>query len=172
MEPAWPEADVVIGNPPFLGGKRLRTELGDQYVDTLFTLYEGRVPREADLVTYWFERARALIASGQANRVGLLATQAIRAGANRRMLERVKQTGDIFMAWSDRPWILDGAQVRVSMVGFDNGSESHRVLDGAQVQAINANLTSALDLTKAQRLIENMGVSYIGLPYKNGGIVR
>jgi type II restriction/modification system DNA methylase subunit YeeA len=161
-EPPWPDADVVIGNPPFLGGKRLRTELGDEYVNTIFTLYDRRVPREADLVTYWFERARALIESSQVNRVGLLATQAIRAGANRQVLEHIKQIGDNFLAWSNRPWILAGAQVRVSMVGFDNGTEVDHSLDGAPVQAINANLTGSLDLTKAQRLIENMRLSYMG----------
>ncbi len=65
LEPEWPEADVIVGNPPFLGGKKLRTGLGDDYVEDLFALYEGRVPREADLVCYWFERARALIAEGR-----------------------------------------------------------------------------------------------------------
>ena len=74
-------------------------------------------------MTYWFERARALIADGQVQRAGLLATQAIRGGANRRVLEGIKATGDIFMAWSDRKWVLDGAAVRVSMVGFDAGAE-------------------------------------------------
>ncbi len=59
-EPAWPEAEVIIGNPPFLGGKRLRTELRDSYVEELFRVYAGRVPPEADLVTYWFEKARAV----------------------------------------------------------------------------------------------------------------
>lgn len=44
MEPVWPEAEFVVGNPPFLGGKRLRNELGDKYVDGLFHVYEGRVP--------------------------------------------------------------------------------------------------------------------------------
>jgi type II restriction/modification system DNA methylase subunit YeeA len=162
VEPAWPAADVIIGNPPFLGGKRLRTELGDTYVDTLFTLYDGRVPREADLVIYWFERARALVEQGSVKRAGLLATQAIRGGANRKVLERIKASGDIFMAWSDRPWVLDGAAVRVSMVGFDAGGESARELDGAAVPAIHANLTSALDLTQAQRLPENLGISFMG----------
>jgi type II restriction/modification system DNA methylase subunit YeeA len=161
-EPPWPEADVIIGNPPFLGGKKLRTELGDEYVDAVFKLYDGRVPREADLVTYWFERARALIADDKARRAGLLATQSIRAGANRRVLAHLKQTGDIFMAWSDRPWILDGAAVRVSMVGFDDGNETTHTLNGSLVQAINADLTSALDLTKAQRLNENLNISYMG----------
>ena len=94
--------DVIVGNPPFLGGNKIRTELGDEYVEALFKLYEGRVPAFADLVCYWFEKARAQIAAGKAKRVGLLATQAIRGGANRKVLERIKETGDIFWAQSDR----------------------------------------------------------------------
>ncbi|MGH2352544.1 MAG: DNA methyltransferase, partial [Chloroflexota bacterium] len=160
VEPEWPEADIIIGNPPFLGGKLLRRLLGDKYVDDLFRVYDGRVPREADLVTYWFERARAHIESGRVKRAGLLATQGIRGGANRRVLERIKVTGDIFMAWSDRKWILDGAAVRISMVGFDDGEEQSRTLDGAPVEAINPNLTGALDLTTARRLRENLGLSF------------
>ncbi|MDE0233620.1 MAG: class I SAM-dependent DNA methyltransferase, partial [bacterium] len=46
-EPEWPVADVVIGNPPFLGGKLLITTLGEGYVSSLFEAYEGRVPAEA-----------------------------------------------------------------------------------------------------------------------------
>ncbi len=56
-EAQWPAADVVIGNPPFLGGKLLRTVLGDAYVDRLFAAYAGQVPAEADLVVYWFAKA-------------------------------------------------------------------------------------------------------------------
>ena len=80
--PEWPKADVIIGNPPFLGGKRLRTELGDAYVNHLFERYAGKVPHEADLVTYWFERSRALIADGVVRRADLLAINSIRGGAN------------------------------------------------------------------------------------------
>jgi methylase of polypeptide subunit release factors len=72
VEPEWPEADVIIGNPPFLGDKKMRRELGDKYVEELRKLYEGGVPGGADLVTYWFERARALIAAGRLKRAGLL----------------------------------------------------------------------------------------------------
>jgi len=162
IEPEWPEADVIIGNPPFLGGKRLRTVLEDPYVDIIHALYEGRVPHEADLVCYWFEKARAMVAEGKAKRVGLLATQGIRGGANRKVLERIKQTGDIFWAHSDRDWILDGAAVHVSMIGFDNDSESFRMLDDTPVSAINADLTSALDLTIAKLLQENTGLSFMG----------
>lgn len=161
-EPAWPEADVIVGNPPFLGGKLLRANLGDPYVDALFQVYEGRVPHEADLVTYWFEKARAMIAERRVKRVGLLATQGIRGGASRRVLDRVKDTGDIFLGWSDEPWILEGAAVHVSFVGFDDGSETYRMLNGKPVSSINANLTTGTNLTLAHRLKENLGVAFMG----------
>lgn len=162
IEPEWPEATVVVGNPPFLGGNRIRRELGDTRVEALFRLYEGRVPAFADLCCYWFERARAEIERGRLKRAGLLATQGIRGGANRRVLERIKESGDIFWAQSDRDWILDGAAVHVSMVGFDAGREESRALDGRSVGAINADLTSALDLTSSRPLTENAGISFQG----------
>jgi type II restriction/modification system DNA methylase subunit YeeA len=162
VEPEWPSADCIIGNPPFLGGKRLRTEMGNASVDELFRVYAGRVPQEADLVTYWFEKARSQVEAGKAKRVGLLATQGIRGGANRTVLERIKQTGDIFWAYSDREWILEGANVHVSMVGFDNGAETSRVLDGKPVAVIHANLTSEADTTTAHALPENAGICFMG----------
>jgi hypothetical protein len=64
VEPPWPAADIIVGNPPFLGGKFLRRELGDEYVNDLFKLYDGKVPREADLVTYWFERPATKLTAG------------------------------------------------------------------------------------------------------------
>ncbi len=108
-EPEWPEAEFIVGNPPFLGGKLLRRNLGDEYVDALFKVWDERVPREADLCCYWFESARRQIETGKCRRAGLLATQGIRGGANRKVLEQIKTTGDIFFAESDRDWILDGA---------------------------------------------------------------
>lgn len=161
-EPKWPDATVIIGNPPFLGGKLLRTNLGDDYVDALFAVYRDRVPREADLVTYWHEKARAMVEAGRVQRVGLLATQGIRGGANRRVLERIKETGDIFMAWPDEPWVVEGAAVHVSFVGHDNGSEHERTLDGQPVAVINANLTAGVDLTLVRRLKENLGIAFMG----------
>ena len=65
IEPEWPAADVIIGNPPFLGDKTDAGELGDKYVDDLRSLYTGRVPARADLVCYWFEKARAQIETGE-----------------------------------------------------------------------------------------------------------
>ncbi len=113
-------------------------ELGDEYVDASLQLYDDRVPREADLVCYWFEKARAHDRARQSKAAGLLATQAIRGGANRKVLERIKQTGDIFWAKSDREWVLDGAAVHVSMVGFDNGPRQCDCLMDRHVAKINA----------------------------------
>jgi len=162
VEPEWPEADVIIGNPPFLGGGKIRGELGDTYTEALFKLYGDRLPNFSDLVCYWFEKARAVIEIGKAKRAGLLATQGIRGGANRRVLERIKETGEIFWAQSDRDWILDGANVHVSMVGFDNGSETDRQLDFRSVPTINPDLTAQVDLTRARVLKENQNIAFVG----------
>jgi type II restriction/modification system DNA methylase subunit YeeA len=78
VEPEWPAVHVIVSNPPFLGDKRMRLELGDPYVETLHTLYRDRIPGQSDLVCYWFERARTMIEQGKADRAGLLATNSIR----------------------------------------------------------------------------------------------
>ena len=57
VEPVWPEAEVVIGNPPFLGDKKMLGELGSEYVEDLRKLYRDHIAGGADLVTYWFERS-------------------------------------------------------------------------------------------------------------------
>ena len=166
-EPEWPRVDFIVGNPPFLGGNRIRKELGDAYVETLFTLYKDRVPAFADLCCYWFEKARAHIASGGCRRAGLLATQGIRGGANREVLKRIKESGDIFWAVADRDWVQDGANVHVSMAGFDDGTDGDRALDGKPVSTINANLSSSVDLTLARKLQKNADI-FLRPPEKGG----
>ncbi len=160
-ERAWPECDVLVSNPPFLGTKKLRSELGDEYVEELFATYGNRIPNFADLCCYWFEKARDLVEHRKCKRAGLLATQGIRGGLNRAVLNRVKETGDIFFAVSDREWILDGANVHVSMVGFDSGAQKERILDGKVVSVINANLTALADTTKARKLTANRAIGFI-----------
>ena len=162
VEPEWPVADVIVGNPPFLGGKKLRAELGDIYINSLFNLYNNRVRREADLVCYWLERGRSLIEFGKVQRVGFISTNSIRGGANRETVTRIGQTGNIFMAWGDRPWILNGASVRVSIIGFDTGLEQTHTLDGIEVSDINSDLTSSGDLTLAKILAENQNIVFMG----------
>ena len=169
-EPAWPDVDAVIGNPPFLGGKLLNAGLGEEYVSKVFGVYAGRVPAEADLVCYWFVKAGEHVARGGARRVGLVATNSIRGGANRRALQAAIQDRPIFDAWSDEPWVIDGAAVRVSLVCFahaDDDALVERRLDGAVVDAVHADLTaqrggSGLDLTQAQRLYANGGIAFMG----------
>lgn len=161
-EPEWPKVDFIVGNPPFLGGKFLRRELEDTYVDRLFACWTGRVPAEADICCYWFEKARAHIERGRCWRAGLLATQGIRGGANREVLKRIQESGSIFWAISDKDWILDGANVHVSLIGIDDGTEKTRMLDGKVVSTINANLSAATDITQAHILPQNQGISFMG----------
>ena len=161
--PDWPRVDVIVGNPPFLGTKKLKGELGEEYVERLHSYYSSRIPGFSDLVCYWFEKAREQIESCKAKRAGLLATNSIRGGENRKVLQRIKDTGNIFLAWSDREWILDGAAVRISMVGFDNAIEKKTILDGLPVTNINPDLTaSAFDITVADGLPENSRISFLG----------
>ncbi len=161
-EPEWPAVDVLVGNPPFLGSKNMRGELGDEYVESLWKLYADRVSSGADLVVFWFEKARAMLEAGKVKRVGLLSTNVIRQKNSRWILEKIKQTGDIFMAWSDRPWVLEGAAVRISVIGFDDGSERYKTLDGVSVNEIKADLSLALDTTSAKPLQENSNLSFMG----------
>jgi type II restriction/modification system DNA methylase subunit YeeA len=160
----WPAAIAIIGNPPFLGGKRLRDSLGDGYVDALFAAYAGRVPPEADLVAYWVAKAWGAVISDRAQRVGLVTTNSIRGGANRRVLAPIADASGLFEAWSDQPWTVEGAAVRVSLLCYDRGQDRSTVrLDGREVERINADLTAAAsDLTKAARLGENAGVAFMG----------
>lgn len=161
----WPAADVIVGNPPFLGGKLMRRVMGDEYCENLFAAFAERIPAEADLVCYWFELARAQIAGQKVKDVGLVATNSIRGGTNREVLNRIRKTGVIHDAWSDEAWTVEGAAVRVSLVCFsDPGSATPAALDGNQVGEIFADLTGrkGLDLTKAVRLEENRGVAFMG----------
>lgn len=163
-EPEWPGADVIVGNPPFLGDKKMRAELGDDYTRELRLEYAGRVPGGADFVTYWFEKARAQIEAGKTKRAGLVATNSIRGGASRKVLERIVDTTRIFEAWSDEAWVNNGAAVRVSLVCF--GESVEITLDGRSVVEIHADLTASsgvsIDLTSAKRLPECKGVAFIG----------
>ena len=161
-EPVWPAAEFIISNPPFLGHVSFREQLGDEYVDAIYSLYGERIPNSSDLCCYWFEKARERIVNRKVRRAGLLATQAIRLQSSRRVLTRIGETGGIFMAWPDQPWILEGAAVNISIVGFDDGSDTMRELNGKEVATINSNLTEGLDLNKAVKLQVNLGIAFMG----------
>ena len=152
------------------GGNRLISNLGEDYVSRIFATYAGRVPASADLVCYWFEKAGRQIASGKAARVGLVATNSIRGGANRRALQAASTARRILEAWSDEPWVIDGAAVRVSLVCFsriDDRAELAPRLDGVAVDEIHADLTArrdgvGIDLTNARCLPKNASASFKG----------
>lgn len=161
-EPVWPQCDVIVGNPPFLGGARIRGELGDEYYDSLRDLYGTKIQGRADLVVYWFEKARAHIKAGHCERGGLVATNSIRQVANREVLSRICESSRIYCAWSDEPWVNAGAAVRVSLVCFGNDT-SPPTLDGESVSEIYPDLRSGDNLTLAQPLPENASASFFGL---------
>ena len=171
VEAQWPKASVVIGNPPFLGDRKMIRELGEDYTMTLRRVYDGRVPGGADLVCYWFEKARTAIETNGLGAAGLVSTNSIRGGRNRRVLEAISSSTRIYEAWSDEGWVNEGAAVRVSLIAFGHASQA-AVLDGVTVSSIAADLSAqdtggSTDLTKVVKLAGNADASFIGTQ-KNG----
>jgi type II restriction/modification system DNA methylase subunit YeeA len=171
-EASWPKVDVIIGNPPFIGDRKMIRELGEDYALAVRKAYAGRVPGAADFVCYWFEKANDAIREGKTKRAGLVATNSIRGGANREVLKHAAEQSRIFEAWGDEEWINEGAAVRVSLICFGHSEQVAR-LDGESVGEIFADLiagngkSGGVDLTAAQKIPENAGTSFIGTQ-KNG----
>ncbi|TXG84017.1 MAG: class I SAM-dependent DNA methyltransferase [Sphingomonadales bacterium] len=158
----WPDADVVIGNPPFLGAKLMKRGLGIKETEAIRAIYDGRLPGFTDLVCYWFENAREKIERGGVQRAGLIATNSIRKNTNLPVLERITRTTNIFQAWSEEKWVVDGAAVDVSLICFGKGV-STTTLDGMSVNGINPDLTTGLNLTLAGSLPENADAAFLGI---------
>ena len=169
-EALWPRADAVIGNPPFVGGSKKRRELGDETFVALAKIYEGRVPPGADLVCYWFDKALQQMKRGELARAGFVSTNSIRGGSNRDVLDAIVKDGVISDAWSDEPWVNDGAAVRVSLVCFETGAAAGQAawLNGESAARIAADLTGGTDgdLTGATSLQSNSNVSFQGASKK------
>ena len=161
-ETEWPKVNVIVGNPPFLGNKRMKRILGTDYVMSLRNRYSGRVSGGADLVIYWFLRSWELLNTAKIERAGLVGTQAIRRGASRKTLDEIVKHGRIFDAWDDEEWTVDGADVRVSLVCFDTQTTGIVRLDGLPVPVISSDLNPAGDLTHPNTLGENTGVCFQG----------
>lgn len=133
---AWPDADYIIGNPPFIGGKDLRDRVGSGYAEALWTAYPD-MPQAADLVMYWWRRAAALVRTGKANRFGLITTNSLAQVFNRRVIAAAlaaKPPLSLHFAIPDHPWYLseDMAAVRIAMtVGVAGKHEGQlfRVVD-------------------------------------------
>ncbi|MDP3674140.1 MAG: class I SAM-dependent DNA methyltransferase [Novosphingobium sp.] len=88
MAPAWPEADFIVGNPPFIGGKDIRGSLGGDYAEALWQA-NPRVPKSADFVMQWWDRAAHLLTAPatRLRRFGFVTTNSITQTFSRRVIE-------------------------------------------------------------------------------------
>ncbi|WP_299986665.1 DNA methyltransferase [uncultured Pontibacter sp.] len=129
---SWPEADFIVGNPPFVGNKRMRDALGDGYTEALRKAYKGAVPDSADFVMYWWYKAAEILADERTERFGFITTNSITQSFNRRVLQafmEAKEPISITYAIPDHPWVDsgDGAQVRIAMTVAEKGSQVGRL---------------------------------------------
>lgn len=188
----WPEADFVVGNPPFIGNKRMRLALGDGYVQALRTTWP-QVEESADFVMYWWQRAAELTSKTALRRFGLITTNSIRQSFNRRALSSAmasKPPLHLVFAIPDHPWTDagDGADVRIAMTV---GAASPRSRDGllltviaehekeesegiavtfsTKIGLIHADLTVGANVGAAIRLRANSDISNRGvIPHGEG----
>jgi hypothetical protein len=178
---AWPEADFVVGNPPFIGNKRMRTALGDGYVEALRATWPD-VPESADLVMYWWHYAALKVVREALHGFGLITTNSIRQTFNRRILEAHLE-GDVSLifAVADHPWVDsdEGADVRIAMTSVGAGKKYGRVLSIASERPIvdgefeleftpkfgfiNADLTVGADVASAASLKANSSLCGQGI---------
>ncbi len=179
----WPRADFIVGNPPFIGNKRMRVALGDGYADALRAAWP-EVPESADFVMYWWHKAAETVRQGQAERFGLITTNSLTMIFNRRVIE-AHQTAtpplSLVYAVPDHPWVdsADGAAVRISMsVGVRGSAEGklqtvtqEREADSGEVDVelamrqgmIHSDLRVGANLTRCVKLAANARLSYMGM---------
>jgi hypothetical protein len=177
----WPKTNVIIGNPPYIGDRKMKAELGESYVKALRSAYRTNIPDSGNFVCYWFEKAARAIETGNATRVGLVATSTIRNPNTRFTLERMMSVSQLYMAISNMLWIEghgnspNNAAVRVAVTCFNSLSEKPIpiTLDGVSVSSINSDLSSrSYDLTSAKTLSENCGVAFQGIiPWGEGFVL-
>lgn len=185
----WPKADFIVGNPPFIGNKRMRTVLGDGYVDALRSTWVD-VPDSADFVMYWWHQAAETVRTGQAKRFGFITTNSLRQTFNRRVVQahlEAKEPLSIIFAIPDHPWVdsADGAAVRIAMTTGTGGNslgklqqvltETQISLDEIQVDlsTVNGKLFADLrigaNISAVTTLESNSGISNRGvIPHGEG----
>jgi SAM-dependent methyltransferase len=192
--PPWPEAEFIVGNPPFIGGKDLRRRLGDGYVAAL-RLAWPQMNESADLVMYWWDRAAALLtAPGTAlRRFGFVTTNSITQLFQRRTVERhldARSPVSLLLAVADHPWTKagkDAAAVRIAMTVAAAGRHEGRLLevtaetglDSDQPQIgfaeragrINADLSIGADASRARPLLANEALCSPGVKLHGAGFI-
>ncbi len=189
----WPKADFIVGNPPFVGNKRMRLSLGDGYVETLRQTYRA-VPEATDYVMYWWHKAGELVRSSSVRRAGLITTNSITQSSNRQVIANqmdAKPPMCLSFAIPDHPWVdsANGAAVRIAMavgtaepvsgtmlsIASEAGSEgadgSRRISLEAAYGRINPDLSIGADLTRLSKLKANMGMACPGVQLSGQGFV-
>ncbi len=188
----WPQADYIVGNPPFIGTARMRDALGDGYTEALRKSYPN-VPESVDFVMYWWEKAAEQVRLGHARRFGFITTNSLRQTFNRRVLQQhlnAKPPLSLAFAIPDHPWVdsVDGAAVRIAMtVGIsgdhpgrlskvisentEEGSEAVEVVLLEKQGKIYADLTIGADVAGAMTLKANEDLSCPGVKLHGAGFI-
>jgi len=187
----WPPVDFVIGNPPYIGNWRMRTELGDGYSEAVRAAHPD-LPETCDFVMYWWDHAAQLVREGKIERFGFITTNSVRQTFNRRVLEkhqRAKVPVSLLFAISDHPWVdaADGADVRIAMTVAGAGemdgrlvtveSESpsgelgRNVVLSEQTGRIRPDLTIGPAVSDAPQLKANEGISCRGVSLHGSGFI-
>lgn len=180
---SWPEADFIIGNPPYLGKQQKRKQLGDGYVDALQQAYP-ELPPAADYVMCWWHRAVELVAQGKVIRAGLITTNSIRQKQNRGVIEDAADLGaHVVWAVADHPWVDEAgsAAVRVSMTvtasACDEVVLAHVNAGGRLIERrgtrMNSDLTLGVDVARAggEPLLANEGLATVGFKLYGDGFI-
>jgi hypothetical protein len=189
----WPQADFIVGNPPFLGASRMRDALGDGYTEALRTAWKGDVPESADLVMFWWSKAAAETAQGRCQRFGFITTNSIHQTFNRRVIEPfladAKNPLHLAYAIPDHPWIdsADGAAVRIAMTvaapgkgeGILEKVTAERPMEHGECEVtlsrsggvLAPNLQLGSDLTSCQALLANDNLSNRGFCLFGAGFI-
>jgi hypothetical protein len=187
----WPEADFIVGNPPFIGTARMRDALGDGYTEAVREAH-AEVGESSDFVMYWWNVAAHLVREGRVQRFGFITTNSLRQTFNRRVLEQhlaAKKPLSLIFAIPDHPWVdsADGAAVRIAMttarVGQLEGDLKHvtkemphpdgeiEVVLVAQHGIIHADLTVGADIAATVPLQANEGLSGRGVQLIGAGFI-
>ncbi|MDM8541499.1 N-6 DNA methylase [Desulfococcaceae bacterium HSG9] len=166
----WPEADFIIGNPPFLGGKYLRVERGDEYAEKIYAAFPDS-KGQPDFCVFWFQKAH----QSTAKKIGLVGTNSVAQGVSRKSaLEYITaDKGIITNAVSTQVW-SGTANVHVSIVNWVKNKKnvpSAIYLDDRKVRYINSSLKAEADYTGAKKIPENSGKSFEGCQLGGKGFV-
>ncbi|TRU81005.1 MAG: class I SAM-dependent DNA methyltransferase [Microcystis novacekii Mn_MB_F_20050700_S1] len=165
----WQKADAIIGNPPFLGGKKLRTELGDEYAERIYQKFPD-VQGQPDFCAFWFRKAAENL--GELGRAGLVGTNSISQVSGRKasLDYVVKQGGFIHEAISTQPWSGE-ANVHVSIVNWSKERPKELFLDNLSVNLLSTALKAQISVDNAEKIKVNNHYSFEACQLAGKGFV-